>query len=98
MDRAGDEFLTRARFTLDQHARIGLRHQIDLLEHTRQRGAATNNVSKIARFDDLFTQVVPFQFQLAAELVDLLERAAKSDGRPNRSSDCQNQLGSRGMN
>jgi hypothetical protein len=31
-------------------------------------------------------------------LLKLLERAAKSDGRPNRSSDCRNQLGSRGIN
>src|SRR5438445_13395544 len=31
-------------------------------------------------------------------LLKLLERAAKSDGRPNRSSDCRNPLGSRGIN
>jgi len=31
-------------------------------------------------------------------LLKLLERAAKSDGRPHRSSHCRNQLGSRGIN
>src|SRR5438874_12264895 len=30
-------------------------------------------------------------------LLKLLERAAKSDGRPNRSPDCRNQLGSHGI-
>src|SRR5467141_5402949 len=38
--------------------------------------------------------MIPLLIWLAA----LLECAAKSDGQPNRSSDCRNQLGSRGIN
>jgi len=74
-----NEFLARPGFTLDQHARIGLRNQIDLLQHACQCRTMANDVSKIACFDHLFTQVVPFQFQLAAKLVDLLKSAAIAD-------------------
>ena len=80
MDGARDEFLARARFAFNQHARVGLGHQFDLLQHPHQRRAVPDDIAEVAGLHHLFTEIVPLQFQLMTELVDLLESAAVADG------------------
>src|ERR1700739_3587403 len=46
MNRLGDEFLSRARFSQDEHGRIGAGKPLRLLEHPFQRRTAAANSTK----------------------------------------------------
>src|SRR5262249_20332606 len=61
----GDELLAGAGFAEDEHRRVGVRYQPDLLECGGERGTLTDDFIDVVDGADLFLQVLVLQRELA---------------------------------
>ncbi len=79
MDRAGNEFLTRARFTPDHYSGTSARHHPNLLKHFLKRGLFTDDFTKCESFLDLLVQIVILDLQLLSELGNFFKSTGIGD-------------------
>ena len=65
VDRAGDQFLARARFAADQHRRVAARHLLHDAEHLLQRAARADDAVEIIEVLLLVAQVLHLVLEMA---------------------------------
>jgi len=69
MDRAGDQFLARARLTADQNGGIGWRHSFDLFENAFEQLACADQLLEVVFGTDFVFEVEFFAGELVLERV-----------------------------
>src|SRR5262245_16640051 len=82
MNRAGDQFLTRARLSADQNSGIGRRDSFDLLEYALERRACADQLLEVVFGPDLVFEVEFFAGEPVLERIDfeISQRIFNSDG------------------
>ena len=78
VDGAGEQFLARSGFAVDQHIGIRGRDRLHVLQHAPQSGAAADNLLEIVFRADFFFEVELFFFQPVLERLDLAKAQAFS--------------------
>ena len=76
MNRAGDQFFSRAGFTLNQYRRIGRRDGLELIENFFQRRTVADNLFEVVFAADLILQIE----LLLAQFVGPFDDLAKGEG------------------
>ena len=81
MDLFGEQLLTSAGLSGDQHRRIRRRHIVDLLQDVTERTASADDAAEVQDVVDFFLQIGVVRFELLPQPVELGERASVRDGR-----------------
>src|SRR5262245_23600488 len=75
MDRPRQQFFASPRFAYKEHGRIGWRHELELREHRRERGAVSDDPVEAVRAVDDFAEYWSFPTSSFSYIADLVPAA-----------------------